>query len=144
MLTDAAGRSLRRELIELGSRRRRGSGAGRAGLDRAWRLSARGVENRSRGGEGAGRGPDLEIPSRNGAAARLPRGRSLRLRPLLRGFGVGGRGLSSASISRYAKDFPAKGQPDKASKCASPPPAPDAGLCLRSARPLANSALDSG
>jgi len=54
MLTEAAGPSIRRELIHQRSRRRRSRGAGGAGLDRAWRFRARGVANRGRRGEAAG------------------------------------------------------------------------------------------
>ena len=93
MLTDAAGRSLRRELIEFIKDLDVDEAAALVAL--AWigrgDLRARGVENRGRGGEGASGGADLEIPLGNGAAAGLPRGRALRLRPFLRGLGVGGR-----------------------------------------------------
>src|ERR1700677_1651534 len=66
----------------------------RARLDRTARLPAGRVENRRFGGEGAGRRPDLEIPYGDGALARLPGGRALRLRPFLRGLRIGGRGLT--------------------------------------------------
>ena len=66
----------------------------RARLDRTGRLPAGRVENRRFGGEGAGRRPDLEIPYGDGALARLPGGRALRLRPFLRGPWIRGRGLT--------------------------------------------------
>lgn len=93
MLTEAAGPSIppRTDRAHQGSRRRRGCGGGRACLDRTGRLPAGGVEDRSRTGERAGRGANVEIPSRNGAFAGLPRGRALGLRPFLRALGVGGR-----------------------------------------------------
>ena len=72
MLTDTAGRSLRRELIEFIKDLDVDEAAAVVAL--AWigreRHAARGVENRRSPGQGAGRGPNLEIPSRDGAACR--------------------------------------------------------------------------
>ncbi len=93
MLTETAGPSIRArtDRIHQGSRRRRSCGGRRARLDRAGRFPARRVENCGCGGKGAGRGPDLEIPPRDGTLARLPGGRAFRLRPFLRGSRIRGR-----------------------------------------------------
>ena len=93
MLTEAAGPSIRRELIEFIKDLDVDEAAavvalawiGRSDFEpEEWKIAvAR--------GEGAGRGTDLEIPPGDGALAGLPRGRTLRLRPLLRGPRIRGR-----------------------------------------------------
>jgi hypothetical protein len=104
MLTDAADGSVRRELIEFIQDLDVDEAAALVAL--AWigrgDVGTRGMENRCRTGQRAGRGAELEISPRDGAVARLPRERALRLRPFLRGLGVGGRRLNLALTTSAA------------------------------------------